>query len=522
MSIDSLRDGFVTLCLNTSLNYYDGQTQLLIEGQYSPGEGDTVVADVPVRVNSVNDVDSMFGAGSILAESLKKVFATATIDVQITAIPRADAAESVAAVYTFTITGTATSEGVFPLFMLDEVYSVNFFVNVGDTPTVIAAALVASLPYNFPYTATVVAGVITFTAINKGTCGNYLTPIFNWQGLRNATPVGVTVACVRATPGSVDPTPIDYSTAFGSCCFGYYVLLGSDPVWQKGMENWIRAQWACNIPAGANGATPQCFGHGYTYNVGTLGQVLAGGNNAEVFNRIAYPVNDANPPWLLVANYAALSALFAHSPELAIQGPVDGVLNNITRPTNCSEPWSYPSRLTLAAAGFVLWGPYTNAASQLTSPYIYNDITNSLADDLGRPNVTWNSTTTRRWAANFSDQLAQFLDGSFNGLSAFNDGTQIKPGIFGTTRNMMRAKLITWLKSVTGSLISAIQNVDTQVILTSSMDTSPPCSGIPGNYDLKLTVAPGIRINNIATTVLPQILTNCNNGKYTQAQQLAS
>jgi len=523
MSIDSLRDGFVTLCLNTSLNYYRGACQIVAEGQYIPPATGGPTPDVPMIINSVNDCDILFGPGSILSESLKKMFLTAAQGVQISAIPRADAEGAIAAVYTFTITGTATSPGVFPLFMLDQEYSIEFAVSIGDTAEIIAANLVAALPYNFPYSAVATGGVVVFTALNAGTCGNYLTPIYNWAGLQNYTPLGITVACVRTVAGSIDPAPIDYEAAIGGCCYSVYVLLGSDPKWQLAMEQWIRAQWSCNVPSGANGAAPQCFGQGYTYNVGSLGQVLAGGDNAEVFNRLAYPVNDANPPWLLVAAYGALTALSACvSPELAIQGPVDGVLNAITRPTNCSEPWSYSARLVLAAAGFVVWGPLTNAASQLTYPYIYNDITNSLTDTLGRPNATWTSTTTRRWAASFSDQLAQFLDGSFNGLSAFSDGTQIKPGIFGTTMNMMRAKIIAWLNGVSGSLISALQNTDTQVILTSSLDTSPPCQGIPGNYELQLTVQPGVRINNIATTILPQLLTNCSSAAYTKAQQLAS
>lgn len=648
MSIDSLRDGFVTLCLNSSLNAYSGYCQMLVEGQYVAPEiaqaiftqtssnnllatdtfevgnstftivasiGSTAgnvlkganwlatmtnivaaldasindtgatanyiplatvanvtgavgtntvaftpvventlgsslasvytatgtsagsfggatfaevsnggaAADTPILVNSINQCDTLFGAGSILCESLKKVFTQCSQFIQVWALPRADNGSGVAAVYTLTISGTATTTGVFSLFMLDGQYNIDFAVDAGMSASQIAAAIVAALPYNFPYTASASSGVITFTAINKGTVGNYLAPVYNYLGLQNYAPGGITVGMAQTTVGSLNPTPLNYSSVLGTCCYSVFCLLTDDIPTQKALEAFIKLQWSCNIPAGFNGAQPQCFGHGYVWNSGSLGTVLAEGDNAEVFNRWAQPLNDPNAPYFLVAAYAGLSACTAcSSPELAIQGPVDGVLTSISRPTTCNEPWSYQARLTLFNAGFVTWGPATNTPQELTNPYIYADITNNLTDQLDRPNATWQSTTTRRWAANFSNLLAQYLDGTFNGLSAFSDGTQIKPGIFGTTRNMMRAKIIAFLNNQSGITISALQNVDTQVLLTSSLDTSPPCEGIPGNYALQLIVQPPVRINNIATTILPQLFTNCNNTQFTQAYQLAN
>lgn len=651
MSIDSLRDGFVTLCLNSSLNAYSGYCQMLVEGQYLPPadayaadiftqngadnfvNGDTLVignttlhlvtsigsvagnvliagsfsgtvtniaaaltasqtagantanyitpaapanvavasgsggfvvtartagaggnaypaiynaagtvagsfatdsltggttvqaatANIPILVNSINDVDALFGAGSVLAESLKKAFEQCSQFIQVWALPRPDADDAVQATYTMTIGGPAVTEGVFSLFMLDGEFNINFPVDAGMTATEIAVMLISQLPYNFPYSATHTSGVITFTALNGGTVGNYLAPVYNYLGYQNYAPQGVTVTVVAGVVGSANPAPLNYVDTLGTCCYAVFCLLSDDLPTQKALEAFIKAQWACNIPAGFNGAQPQCFGHGYVYNSGTLGEVLANGDNAEVFNRWAQPLNDPNAPYLLVAAYAALTACSAcSSPELAIQGPVDGLLTSISRPTTCSEPWSYQARLTLFNAGFVTWGPATNTPQELTNPFVYADITNNRTDDLDRPNATWQSTTTRRWAANFSNILAMFLDGTFNGLSAFSDGTQIKPGIFGTTRNMMRAKIIAWLNSQAGRTISTLQNVDIQVVLTSSLDTSPPCEGIPGNYALKLVVQPPVRINNIATTILPQLFTNCNNTQYSRQYQLAN
>lgn len=503
MAQDSLRDGFVSICLDTSLNYYAAKCRVIVEGQFVPVVGSGLVADVPILINSVNDINSLFTGGSVLAESLRRVFCICPSNVEVWAIPRADAAGAVKAVYDLTIAGPATSDGQFTLFMIDDIYSVSFPVTNGSSVATIAAAFIANLSANFPYTCTATATGIHMVALNGGTVGNYLNPIYNWAGFRNYSPAGVTVSAIRTTPGSINPAAINYSAAVNECCFDCWVLLTDDIVWQRGMRDWLRSNWDCN--------KPQCFGNGYTYDTGTLGQVLATGDNSEVFNRLAYPVNDANVPWLLVSEYAAKSCCTACSnPELSIQGPINGLLTCTNRPSSCSQPWTLADRLTLAAAGFVLYGPVSQSPGAYTNAYIYNDITNSLTDSKSRPNVTWQSTTTRRWAKNFATTLAAELSADFNGLAAYTDGTQIRSGVFGTTKNLMLARIIAWLRTQEGVTISTIADVSTQVILTSDFDTAPACRGIPGKYALKLTVQPGIRVANINAQILPQILSNCS------------
>lgn len=504
MALDVLRDGFVSLCFDPSLNYADGMCRSLYIGQYIPDPLATnpVVPDVPIRILSPNDIDGMFGAGSVLAESLKVAFCQCPKDSEIWAIPRADGVAAVAAEYEMTVTGPATSDGTVSIFLGNEQWVVDVPVSNGDTAATIATAIAAAIPSHFPYTATDAAGIITFVAKNAGTVGNYLNPIYNWAGRRDYAPLGVSVAVVRTVTGTGAPAALNYANALGTCCYDCYALLDSDTARQNELRDWIKTQWSCDAP--------QCFGHGYTYDPGTLGQVLAKGNNAAELSRVAYPLNDANFPWLLVADYAAKSCCSAcDNPELNIQGRTYGVLDCVKRPATCSEPWSQMDAGQLQAAGFVTWGPLTNATGTLTSPYIYNDVTNYLKDEQGRDNYTYRSTSVRRWAKAFGTTYAQFVQDEINGLSIYNDGTKIRDGVFGITQRMVRARVIAWLRDQEGDLIGALRDIDKQVVFQSDFDVSAPCRGKPGLYYLRLVVEPPVRISQIQTRILPKLLDNC-------------
>lgn len=503
MALDALRSGFVTLCFDTSLNFVSGRCRLLLEGQYLPaGLPNPAAADTVLQITSERDIDDLLGAGSILAEAVRHAFCTCPSGSDIFVLPRPDAVGAVQAQYTITIGGPATSDGTFSLFMLDEEYSVDVIVLNGDTAATIATNVAAALPPNFPYTAVVVGNVITLTARNGGTVGNFLTPIYNWRGLANYAPDGVTVAVAQTVVGSVDPAPLDYADVLGECCYDCHALLSGNLIWQRGVRDHIRSNWDCT--------KPQCFGHGYTYNNGTLGQVLATGDNSPEFSRLAYPVNDANPPWLLVAAYAALSCCTAcDNWELSIQGREHGLLSCIKRPTSCVQPWSNDDREALQEAGFVVYGPNTLGTGFYTNPYIYNDVTNYLYDELNRPNFTYRSTIHRRWAKAFGVTFADFMENSYNGTSVFKDGTQIRPGVFGTTKNMIRAKIIAWLRTQEGVTISAIENIDEEVKVFSDFEVKPPCQGVPGEYIINMLVRPPVRASVFRTVIAPKLIDNC-------------
>lgn len=503
MADNLLADGFIRLCIST-INFYDGAARGVLEGQYVPNNAlaTPVVPDQVMTVSSELMVDTLFGAGSVLAEALHVAFKMCPEGGQFSVIPRADAAGATKAVYTFTITGPATSDGAIDLFLGNDTYSVaGAIVNSGDSVATMAAAVVAAIPANFPYVLATTATGFTATAKNAGTVGNFLNPVFNWRGLQNYAPAGVNITAVRTTAGAGDPAALNYANIIKECCFATYALLGGDRTWQRGMRDWIRSQWSCD--------QPQCFGHGYTYNSGSLGQVLAAGDNSAEFNRLAVAANTVTFPWLRVAAQMAMRLFTVlNNPELSHQGQTDGVMTAIKQPMSCTSDWSYSDAKQLKAAGFVVDGPLGLGAGQLTSPYVFNDQTNYLYDSLGRPEITFSDTNSRFLVAETARETAAQLQ-KYASLGYYGAGTQIPRGVKGTNKRLILADFTSWARSQVGILWSAFDNPQKDIVLVDDFEVAPPCQGKPGKLQMTLKYRPPVRIKEIGVNLVPKLLDNC-------------
>lgn len=503
MAQNELASGFVKLCIDTGLNFYDGKCRVLISGQgLTNGGGCTLVPDVITRVDNDRDIECMFGRGSVLTEALRVMFCECGDNIQIFALPRADPAGGVAAVYTTTITGPATSDGRFTLFMGNDSYNIDILVEEADTVAAIAAKIVAAVPLDFPYICAATGTGVTWTARNKGLVGNYLSPIYNWAGRKNYAPGGVGVTTVATTPGTGSPPEIDWIPLAGECCYSCIGYLGPDEPNQTSMRNYIRDAWDCS--------KPQCFGHGYVYNSGSLGGVLARGDNSAELNRVAYALDSAEFPYLMLAAYIAQSCCeTCDNPETAVQGPEYGVLDCIRIPQTCSANWTYDERIQLQDAGFVTYGPAGSGEGALTNLVIYNDITNNLYDELGRSNPTYRDTNSRRLAARTAVEIATKLN-TFNGLALFTKNTKVKQGIRGTNPRLVNASMRAWAKERIGVLFSEFDDIDKDIIVRTDFETAERCRGIPGKLGMFFRYRPPIRITGVEVDMQPKLLDNCD------------
>lgn len=513
MAIDALRDGFIRLCFDPSLNVLGDRCALVLEGQfYDDGNGGAVDPDVLRKVTSVADINSNFGAGSVLAESLKVALSCCgSAGVEVFALPRADAVGSTAAVYTLDVVSAAgaTTPGRIDVFVGDSRWNISVRVATGDTQEDIAANIVAAWDAldGFPYTAEAGANadplnIITLTARNAGTVGNFLRAEFNWHGRNNYAPEGVTLSIVQATVGAGDPVGLDYEAIFGECCVCGYALLSGSDAWQDDVDTYLKSAWACD--------KPQCFGHGYTYNAGSLGEVLASDTNTAEMSRLAHGVSAPILPWLKVAAYAAKSVcLTVDNPEISIQGNAFGVLDCVRAPETCGSDWTFAERDQLDAAGFVTTVPVSSGEGALTSPQIVNDITNNRFDIEGRENLTFRSVASRRLAAATAEALSEQLR-QFNGLGFFTGGTAIRTGTQGTNPNAILGSTRAWAKSQVGVLFSEFDNLNEDLTLTTDFETAPACQGLPGVLAINLKYRPPVRVNRINVNAAPRLLDNCN------------
>jgi hypothetical protein len=493
-----LSDGFVSLCVDGSLNVFAGKCRVLVEGQMLASG--TAIPDVLRPVTSVRGVDALFGIGSVMSESLKKLFCQCPSNVEVFVIPRADV--GVAARYTLTTVGTATSPGRVELFLMDRDYSIDIGVAVGDTPADISIAIQAAIPANFPYTVSISSGVVTLIAKNRGTIGNNLNPMFNWRGRADYEPTGMSFTAAQTVVGTGSPLPLDYKTILGECCYSCFAILSDDVAIQNTWITYLKGLWDC--------ATPQCFGHAYMPVTGTLGEILAKTVNAEVASMVVHGPLDPTSSYFKTIAYAALSCCTGCSnPELSIQGRTNGVLSCIKIPASCTQEFTFDEQAQLKAAGFVVSGPLDGGLGSYTSPYIYNDITNSLYDIDSKPNATYRDTNSRRLVAHTGLQLAAKLL-EFSGLALFTKDTTIRKGTFGTNPKMMLGEIRAWAKSQVGILFSSFDSIDSDITLTSDLNVAPKCQGDPGKLHLRLKYSPPVRISTIRTTLAPSLIGDCS------------
>ena len=500
MARAELADGFIGLCIDPSNNRQEDPPSLLVEGPMLSGTV-AVDADTVIRVNAERDIEPMFGVGSVLSETLKVMFCAAPDNVTISAIGREAPAGATAAVYNIAITGTATSDGSFDLYLGDDSYSVAAFVSSGDTAAAIAAKVQAAIPASFPYAATVTGGTVVLTAKNAGAIGNALSPVYNWTGRLNRAPADVSVAITRATDGAGAPAALDYDALVGDCYFDGYVLAFDDQPLERNLRDYIRDKWDC--------AKPQSFGHGYVWGQGSLGTILARDSNSGELSFLAVSATERAFGWRLAADYGAASIFRTReNPELSVQGPERGILSCTQVPQSCTASWSYDDRVALQAQGFVTYGPATQGSGAYTSYYVHNDVTNYRFDETGKVNVTFRDTNSRRLATRTAIELAAFAQ-DYNGEALFTRVTDIPEGVQGTNLRLMKADMKRWAKARVGSLFSAFTDWETQLVMQLDTEINGECKGDPGEVHWTFNYRPPVRLSHINSTLTPSLLGDC-------------
>lgn len=161
----------------------------------------TAVAGGLTENVGLNAGDALFGATSMAAGAVRAIQAI-NKENQIDVIALDDNGAGVQAQGTITVSGTPTAQGTLTVIIgSKQDYSFDVAVALTDTPTIIAGAIVNAINANpnVPASASNVAGVVTMTAANDGTLGNFI-------GIAVTTVVeGITTAVVGMSGGANDP-----------------------------------------------------------------------------------------------------------------------------------------------------------------------------------------------------------------------------------------------------------------------------------------------------------------------------
>ncbi|MGZ3272378.1 MAG: phage tail sheath subtilisin-like domain-containing protein [Caulobacteraceae bacterium] len=176
----------------------------LVIGQIT-GSGDAT-ANVPIIAQGGNDAKARGGPGSILALMTAAYRANDSLG-ELWYLPLADNGAGVAATGTAAFTGPATANGVVSLYIGGKLESVA--VTSGMTATQIGAAVIAvvNADTDLPVTAANATGTVTFTAKNKGVCGNDIDIRLNYRGAAGAEalPAGVGCTVTAMANGATNP-----------------------------------------------------------------------------------------------------------------------------------------------------------------------------------------------------------------------------------------------------------------------------------------------------------------------------
>ena len=270
---------------------------------------------------------------------------------------------------------------------------------------------------------------------------------------------------------------------------------------QGSVKTYLDSKWSCD--------EPQCFGHGYTYNNGSLGTVLATDVNAETLSKMDHADNHPTFPWLRVAAYVAASACrTVGQPEISIQGPNFGMLGALRFPETCTALRTFDEQEQLRDSGFVVTVPVSGGEGSLTSEMITNDVTNNRYDAEGKENLTFQSVSSRRLATATATQIAEQLQ-QFNGLGYFTENTSIREGAQGTNRKMILGTMRAWAKRQVGVLFSEFENINEDLQVTDDFAVAARCTGVPGKLYFNIIYRPPVRIRDVTVNAAPRLLNNC-------------
>lgn len=193
----------------------NSQKVLLVGQRTAAG---SILAGVIVDIFSDDEAAQYFGYGSQL--HLMAIAGIKTYPyMALQGIALDDAAGSVAATGTITVTGPASSSGTLTVYIGNSLITVA--IESGDTASGIAADIVASITDTpaLPVTAAAVAGVITLTAKNKGTLGNQIK-----VSTLLSSASGVTAEVAAMANGLTDP---DMTSALDAAYTAGHTIIGS-------------------------------------------------------------------------------------------------------------------------------------------------------------------------------------------------------------------------------------------------------------------------------------------------------
>lgn len=445
---------------------------------------------------SPEDVALAMGAGSVAALMAIQHFNTCP-EIPLYIAPINDDVAGVAAQNTITIAGVASASGVLSIAVLDKVYEVS--VLVGATAASVATALDAVFDNdpNLPFTSNAAGGVLTTTAKNKGTVGNWFVPVLN-PNLGNVVPAGLTVT-VAPTVAGVGVLSIAPILGVFKCPWDV-VALGFGNQDQAAVDTvigQIRNDWACGVQGQWQG------GHVIFPLLGTAGQIAAYGLTRNDPEASGVPVTPTYkyPGYVLTAAIASRAACSACSdPSRPIQYD-NGVMGSLFDSRPCASIWTSAEKRAFKDAGVLTWDVASSSGARNVALVIEEPLTFYKINPLtgGRDGV-WERMEYRFTISKFTKDLGLWYRLNYSSISIVDDGTRIPAGKKAIGPRAFKASVLAWIRSSQWGWTIEGTPAELESRVTVSRTVSPNrCD--PSRFDVAIDADLVNQLARVATTI---------------------
>ncbi|WP_160009768.1 phage tail protein [Rhizobium sp. 18055] len=269
-------------------------TQALIAGQKLASG--TIAAGQIVEITNADEAIALFGLGSIGAEAVK-AYRYANKTTPLFVIGAADAAGAVKASGTITFAGAVPSATVLRFKIGGQ--AIRITAKPTDTPTILAAALVAAIAADTDnvVTAAAAAGVVTCTARNGGEVGNGIDLRVDIDA--QPVPNGLTITVVAMANGAGNPDIQPVLDALANTWFTDVMHPWNDVTNLTIFAEWLRVRYV---------ATAKLDVHGFIAMRGTYGQLSTFGmlTNSPYLSAMGLK-NSPTSPWVLAASVMGIA-----------------------------------------------------------------------------------------------------------------------------------------------------------------------------------------------------------------------
>jgi phage tail sheath gpL-like len=388
----NIRVPFFYAEINSGVNYYQGNSRLLLIGQMA--NTGSATANIPILIDHIPT--DLFGAGSMLVDMVvyaRKAYALG----EIWALPLSDPTGVKA---TATITPTAPNvSGTLTFYVCGQ--KLQIAVLATDTAVVIGANIAAAITagyvmtdgqsMNFPVAAVAhgTTGVVTVTAMHVGTLGNLLSIDKDLVG--DEGPLASSIAIANFGSGGT----LVAGTGVPSLTAGL-ANLGDDEF------DWIACPYADttslnslrDLLSGTGGRwdpTIQLYGHAITVFFGILSAAATLGTGRNDPHVSIMPVaNSPSPPWCWAASLGGIILLHKNlGADLSQAGEISRplqtlLLPGILPPKLRADRWDRGERQTLYYDG--MSGYTVGADGQV---YLDRVVTTYRLNSWGQPDTTW-------------------------------------------------------------------------------------------------------------------------------------